>query len=84
VLQAGAGTHRRDQPADARLENYFSIGHPRAAYREIDWYVRARLVQHLQRRSQRGFEFPKDRTIYQWFETQGLVALSGCRARRHL
>ena len=65
-------------------KNYFSIGHPQAAYWEIDWYVRERLIHHLQRRSQRGFEFPKDRTIFEWFEQQGLIALSGCKARRHL
>jgi RNA-directed DNA polymerase len=64
-------------------KNYFSIGYPRAAYWEIDWYVRERLIQHLQRRSQRGFEFPKDRTIFQWIEEQGLIALSGCLAKRH-
>jgi len=50
---------------------YFSIGNPHGACWEIDWYVRERLIQHLQRRSRRGFEFPKDRTIYQWFEAQG-------------
>ena len=64
-------------------KNYFSIGYPQAAYWEIDWYVRERLIQHLQRRSQRGFAFPKDRTIFQWFEQQGLIALSGCKAQRH-
>lgn len=63
-------------------KNYFSIGYPQAAYWEIDWYVRGRLIQHLQRRSQRGFEFPKDRTFFQWFEEQGLIALSGCKAKR--
>ena len=48
-------------------KNYFSIGYPQAAYWEIDWYVRERLIHHLQRRSQRGFEFPKDRTIFRSF-----------------
>ena len=65
-------------------KNYFSIGYPQAAYWEIDWYVRERLIHHLQRRSQRGFEFPKDRTIFRWFEEQGLIALSGCTAKRQL
>ena len=64
-------------------KNYFSIGRPQDAYWEIDWYVRGRLIQHLQRRSQRGFEFPKDRTIFQWFEEQGLITLSGRKAQRH-
>jgi hypothetical protein len=48
--------------------HYFSIGYPRAAYWEIDWYIGKRLIQHLQRRSQRGF---------------ALIALSGCEAKRH-
>jgi RNA-directed DNA polymerase len=64
-------------------KNYFSIGYPLGAYWEIDWYIRERLIKHLHRRSQRGFEFPKDRTIFQWFEEQGLIALSGCKAKRH-
>jgi len=64
-------------------KNYFSIGYPQAAYWEIDWYVRERLITHLQRRSQRGFKFPKDRTIFQWFEERGLIALSGCEAKQH-
>ena len=61
---------------------YFSIGYPKAAYWEMDAYIRKRLEQHLKRRSQRGFEFPKDRTIFQYLEEQGLVALSGCKAKR--
>src|SRR5450631_1482080 len=65
-------------------KNYFSIGYPQAAYWEIDWYLRGRLIRHFQRRGQRGFEFPKDWTIFQWLEEQGLIALSGAKAKRHL
>ncbi|SPE31574.1 hypothetical protein SBA6_160004 [Candidatus Sulfopaludibacter sp. SbA6] len=25
----------------------------------------------------------QDRTIFQWLEQQGLIALSGCKAKRH-
>ncbi|MEO7143848.1 MAG: group II intron maturase-specific domain-containing protein [Bryobacteraceae bacterium] len=39
-------------------KNYFSIGY-QAAYWEIDWYVRERLIQQLQRRSRRGFSCPQ-------------------------
>src|SRR5256714_4888737 len=39
--------------------NYFSIGYPTSAHWEIDWYVRGRLIQHLQRRSQRPFRPPQ-------------------------
>ena len=35
--------------------NYFSVGYPRLALREINTYVRDRLVQHLRRRSHRPF-----------------------------
>jgi RNA-directed DNA polymerase len=35
--------------------NYFSIGYPMSAYCEIERYVQGRLIQHLQRRSQRPY-----------------------------
>jgi hypothetical protein len=41
------------------------------------------LRQRLQRRGQRGYEFPNGRTILQWFEAQGFITLSGCTAKRH-
>jgi len=83
VPQTGRRTHRRNQPAVARLEEL--LFHRISASRLLGdrLYVRERLIKHLQRRSQRGFEFPKDRTIFQWFEEQGLIALSGCEAKRH-
>ena len=56
--------------------NYFSIGYPSAAYWEIDWYVRGRLIQHLQRRSQRPYRPPEGVSWYQHLEKLGLVRLS--------
>src|SRR5205807_9326372 len=41
--------------------NYFSFGYPTGAYWEIDWFVRGRLIRHLQRRSQRALS-PVDRS----------------------
>lgn len=38
--------------------NYFSFGYPISAYCEIDRYIRDRLIQHLQRRSQRPYQPP--------------------------
>ncbi len=38
--------------------NYFSIGYPTSVYCEIDRYVQGRLIQHLQRRSQRPYRPP--------------------------
>jgi len=57
--------------------NYFSIGYPSGVYWEIDWYVRGRLIQHLQRRSQRPFRPPEGVSWYQHLKQMGLVLLSG-------
>jgi RNA-directed DNA polymerase len=57
--------------------NYFSIGYSSGVYWEIDWYVRGRLIQHLQRRSQRPFRPPKGVSWYQHLQQSGLVLLSG-------
>lgn len=55
--------------------NYFSIGYPRAALREINTYVRDRLVQHLRRRSQRPFRPPEGVTYYEQLQRMGLIYL---------
>jgi RNA-directed DNA polymerase len=57
--------------------NYFSIGYSTGVHWEIDWYVRGRLIQHLQRRSQRPFRPPKGVSWYQHLQQLGLVRLSG-------
>jgi RNA-directed DNA polymerase len=55
--------------------NYFSFGYPRKAMREVNWYVRNRLVGHLRRRSQRPFRLPKGRSYYRHLTVLGLVYL---------
>ena len=55
--------------------NYFSIGYPRVALREINTYVRDRLVQHLRRRSQRPFRPPEGVTYYEQLQKLGLLYL---------
>ena len=55
--------------------NYFDFGYPRMAFREINWYVRLRLSRHLNRRSQRRYRPPKDRTLYRHLHDLGLVYL---------
>jgi len=52
--------------------NYFSIGYPRVALREINTYVRDRFVQHLRRRSQRPFQPPPGVTAYEHYKRMGL------------
>lgn len=55
--------------------NYFSVGHPRRALNDVHAYVRRRLVQHLQRRSQRGWTRPVGEDLYQYIARMGLIKL---------
>ena len=58
---------------------YFSIGYPNTAYRQLDWYVRSRLAQHLRRRSQRPFRPPQGTTLLQHLQNLGVVLLAAER-----
>jgi RNA-directed DNA polymerase len=44
--------------------NYFSFGYPRAAKRDLNWFVIERLGKHLRRRSQRPCRPPAGMTYY--------------------
>jgi len=55
--------------------NYFSFGYPRAAYWEIDWFVRGRLIGRLQRRSQRPYRPPPGVPWYDHLQKFGLVPI---------
>src|SRR5882762_9880005 len=57
--------------------NYFSFGYPSSVYCEIERYVRDRLVQHLQRRSQRPYRPPQGEGWLQHLARLGLIRLSG-------
>jgi len=57
--------------------NYFSIGYPTSVYCEIDRYVQGRLIQHLQRRSQRPYRPPQGETWTRHLDRLGLVRLVG-------
>ena len=54
---------------------YFSVGHPRAAFRKVNWYVTNSLVRHLRRRSQRPFRPPKGVSFPQQLARLGLRLL---------
>lgn len=62
--------------------NYFSYGYPRGAWWEIDWFVRGRLIRHLQRRSQRPYRPPKGIGWYEHIQSFGLVLLNRKSNRR--
>jgi RNA-directed DNA polymerase len=60
--------------------SYFSIGYPSTAYRQRDWYVRSRLMQHLRRRSQRPFRPLPGTTLYEHLQKLGVVSLTANRS----
>ena len=62
--------------------NYFSYGYPRGAWWEIDWFVRGRLILHLQRRSQRPYRPPKGMGWYEHLQSFGLVLLNRLSRKR--
>jgi RNA-directed DNA polymerase len=55
--------------------NYYAYGYPRKAFRDMNYYVRRRLIKHLQRRSQRPYKLPKGQTYYQHLNNLGLISL---------
>jgi len=55
--------------------NYFHFGYPRKGFRQINTFVARRLYAHLQRRSQRPFRCPKDRSFHEHLKRLGLVSL---------
>ena len=63
--------------------NYFSYGYPRGAWWEIDWFVRGRLIGHLERRSQRPYRPPKGVGWYEHIQSFGLVLLLPARRPAH-
>ena len=57
--------------------NYFSFGYPISAYCEIERHVQGRLIQHLQRRSQRPYRPPRGESWLRHLARLGLCRLSG-------
>ena len=55
--------------------NYFGYGYPRKTFRDLNYFVRSRLVVHLRRRSQRPFRPPEGVTFYECLGRVGLVYL---------
>jgi RNA-directed DNA polymerase len=51
---------------------YFSVGYPRRSYHALDTYVGRRVLQHLKRRSQRGYRLPKGVSLREYLERSGL------------
>lgn len=57
--------------------NYFSLGYPSQAYRQINWHLAYRLANHLKHhRSQRPYRRPEGVSYYEHFQRLGLQFLS--------
>lgn len=53
--------------------NYFSLGYPRDAYRNINWHLGYRLANHLKHhRSQRPYQLPEGMSLYEHLQRLGL------------
>ena len=70
VLIGELNRHRRG------WANYFSLGYPTSVYCELDRYVRGRLIQHLQRRSQRPYQPPQGQSRLRHLARLGLTPLA--------
>ena len=56
--------------------NYFSLGYPRRAYRNINWHLGYRLANHLKHhRSQRPYQLPEGMSFYEHLQRLGLKFL---------
>ena len=55
--------------------NYYRLGYPRKAFRQLNQYVGGRLARHLRRRSQRPWRPPKGVSYYRAFQKMGLIRL---------
>lgn len=56
-------------------KNYFQVGYCRRELRKINYFVRRRMIQHLHRRSQRGYTLPKRMNPYAYLDQLGLMQL---------
>ncbi len=56
--------------------NYFCFGYSTGVYWELDWFVRSRLIRHLQRRGQRPYYPAHGEAWYSHLQQLGLVCLA--------
>lgn len=55
--------------------NYFRFGHPRVAFRKVNWFVYCRMTRHLAHRSQRKYRPPAGVSVSAHLQQMGLVRL---------
>ena len=85
ALRKLIGPHQSHTPMPELIErlnrhlkgwsNYFKLGFPRKAFRQLNHFVRYRLGGHLGRRSQRGWRAREGVSLYAHLDHLGLVRL---------
>ena len=55
--------------------NYFSLGYKRRSYNSLNHYIGTRMLVHLDRRSQRGYKFPKGARVWDHLSNFGIYQL---------
>ena len=55
--------------------NYFKVGYCRREFRKINYFLQSRMIRHLHRRSQRGYNLPKGISTYAYLDQLGLIRL---------
>lgn len=56
-------------------KGYYKLGHCRRQFRQLNHYVRSRVLAHLCRRSQRGYRIPAGMSTYEYLQRLGLQPL---------
>ena len=59
----------------AGWENYFKLGYPTQAFRKLNHYLTERLMQQMERRSQRAMKLPETASYPSFFKRLGLKLL---------
>jgi RNA-directed DNA polymerase len=56
-------------------KGYFKFGYPKKVFRDLSHHTQKRVIQHLNRRSQRKYRKPKEITHSQYLAKLGLISL---------
>jgi RNA-directed DNA polymerase len=59
--------------------NYFSKGYHRRSFRAVDTFIGGRVFRHLNRRSQRGYKFPKGMKLWDYLKRFDFHPLQRCQ-----
>jgi len=62
--------------------NYFKIGHPYKTFAKMDYYVSARFIKHLKKRSQRSYKEIEGKSWYATLRKLGVIRLGALNSAK--